>query len=60
MQCPRITLPEYVYITYTTYPSVLADHLQSGTPLEMEKGHISLMPFYVAEQLVARGEAELV
>jgi len=34
--------------------------LPDGTTLEMEKGHISLTPYAVVEQLVARGEVELV
>ena len=32
----------------------------SGTKLDMEKGHISLMPYSIVEQLVARGEVELI
>jgi GINS complex subunit 4 len=32
----------------------------SGASLEMEKGHISLMPYSVVENLIARGEAELI
>ncbi|KAF8840127.1 GINS complex, Sld5 component [Paxillus ammoniavirescens] len=35
-------------------------HLPDGTALEMQKGHISLTPYLVVEQLVARGEVELV
>ncbi|KAF9467649.1 hypothetical protein BDZ94DRAFT_1305272 [Collybia nuda] len=35
-------------------------HLPDGESLKMAKGHISLVPFYVVEHLVARGEAELV
>lgn len=34
--------------------------LPDGTALDMRKGHISLTPYSVVEQLVARGEAELV
>ncbi|EIW77897.1 Sld5-domain-containing protein [Coniophora puteana RWD-64-598 SS2] len=34
--------------------------LPDGTPHEMKKGHISLTPYAVVDQLVARGEAELV
>jgi len=34
--------------------------LVSGSPLELEKGHISLLPYAVVEQLVARGDVELV
>jgi len=34
--------------------------LPDGASLEMEKGHISLMPYSVAENLVARGEVELI
>lgn len=34
--------------------------LPDGTALEMQKGHISLTPYWVVEQLVARGEVELV
>ncbi|RDB21784.1 DNA replication complex GINS protein sld5 [Hypsizygus marmoreus] len=34
--------------------------LPDGTALEMEKGHITLVPYHVVEQLVARGEVELV
>jgi len=32
----------------------------SGASLEMEKGHISLVPYSVVENLVARGEVELI
>ncbi|OBZ73152.1 DNA replication complex GINS protein sld5 [Grifola frondosa] len=35
-------------------------HLPDGSPMEMEKGQISLTPYYVVEQLLARGEVELV
>ncbi|KAL0948213.1 hypothetical protein HGRIS_010819 [Hohenbuehelia grisea] len=34
--------------------------LPDGSTLEMDKGHISLLPFYVVEHLVLRGEVELV
>ncbi|KAG6334816.1 hypothetical protein ID866_4268 [Astraeus odoratus] len=34
--------------------------LPDGTALEMQKGHISLTPYWVVEQLVARGQVELV
>ncbi|KAF8896850.1 hypothetical protein CPB84DRAFT_1731501 [Gymnopilus junonius] len=34
--------------------------LPDGAALDMEKGHISLMPYAVVEQLVARGEVELI
>ncbi|KAF5320148.1 hypothetical protein D9611_010297 [Ephemerocybe angulata] len=34
--------------------------LPDGAPLEMKKGHISLTPYHVVEQLLARGEVELV
>jgi len=34
--------------------------LPDGTALEMRKGHISLTPYSVVEQLIARGEVELV
>ncbi|KAH7923223.1 GINS complex, Sld5 component, partial [Leucogyrophana mollusca] len=34
--------------------------LPDGTALEMQKGHISLTPYSVVEQLIARGEVELV
>lgn len=34
--------------------------LPDGTALDMRKGHISLTPYSVVEQLIARGEAELV
>ena len=33
---------------------------RSGATLDMEKGHISLTPYSVVEQLVARGEVELI
>ncbi|KAF9530665.1 hypothetical protein CPB83DRAFT_850071, partial [Crepidotus variabilis] len=33
--------------------------LPDGAKLEMDKGHISLMPYNIVEQLVARGEVEL-
>jgi hypothetical protein len=32
----------------------------SGSALEMKKGQISLTPYFVVEQLLLRGEAELV
>jgi GINS complex subunit 4 len=34
--------------------------LPDGATLDMEKGHISLVPFIVVEHLVARGEVELI
>lgn len=34
--------------------------LPDGTALDMRKGHISLTPYSVVEQLIARGEVELV
>ncbi|KAF5319661.1 hypothetical protein D9619_008640 [Psilocybe cf. subviscida] len=34
--------------------------LPDGATLDMEKGHISLVPFTVVEHLVARGEVELI
>jgi len=34
--------------------------VSSGATLEMEKGHISLLPYSIVEQLVARGEVELI
>jgi len=34
--------------------------LPDGTSLQMEKDHISLTPYAVVEQLVARGDVELV
>lgn len=34
--------------------------LPDGTALDMQKGHISLTPYSVVEQLIARGEVELV
>ncbi|KIJ98889.1 hypothetical protein K443DRAFT_103217 [Laccaria amethystina LaAM-08-1] len=34
--------------------------LPDGATLDMEKGHISLTPYSVVEQLVARGEVELI
>jgi len=55
--CPPVRLPEYVanigrvFFSHQTY---------SGTALEMRKGHISLTPYSVVEQLIARGEVELV
>lgn len=41
-------------------PRMVFDLRDSGTTLDMKKGHISLVPYYVVEQLVARGEVELV
>ncbi|KAI0077966.1 Sld5-domain-containing protein [Panus rudis PR-1116 ss-1] len=35
-------------------------HLPDGSTLEMAKGSISLTPYHVVEQLLARGEVELV
>ncbi|KDR72993.1 hypothetical protein GALMADRAFT_252372 [Galerina marginata CBS 339.88] len=34
--------------------------LPDGATLDMERGHISLMPYSIVEQLVARGEVELI
>ena len=34
--------------------------LVSGSALTMQKGHVSLTPYSVVEQLVMRGEVELV
>ncbi|GJE93610.1 GINS complex Sld5 component [Phanerochaete sordida] len=35
-------------------------HLPDGSSMEMERGQISLTPYHVIEQLLARGEVELV
>jgi GINS complex subunit 4 len=58
---PMITEPDkrrpvFVHALETCPPVRLPD----GTSLRMDKGHISLMPYFVVEQLVARGEVELV
>ncbi|KJA17328.1 hypothetical protein HYPSUDRAFT_1103641 [Hypholoma sublateritium FD-334 SS-4] len=34
--------------------------LPDGATLDMKKGHVSLMPYAIVEQLVARGEVELI
>ncbi|KAH9475171.1 DNA replication complex GINS protein sld5 [Psilocybe cubensis] len=34
--------------------------LPDGATLDMEKGHISLMPYAIVEELVARGDVELI
>jgi len=34
--------------------------LPDGASLEMEKGHISLIPYLIVENLVAQGEVELI
>lgn len=57
--CGRILLPEYVGLLSTiSFISPKRNH--SGTPLELEKGHISLLPHSTVEHLIIRGEAELV
>ncbi|GLB42737.1 putative the GINS complex plays an essential role in the initiation of DNA replication [Lyophyllum shimeji] len=53
---PDKTRPVFVHALQDCPPIRLPD----GTALEMQKGHISLVPYYVVEQLVARGEVELV
>jgi len=53
---PDKTRPVFVHALQRCLPIRLPD----GTALEMEKGHISLVPYSVVEQLVAKGEAELV
>lgn len=53
---PDKTRPVFVHALRRCPPIRLPD----GTALEMEKGHISLVPYSVVEQLVARGEVELV
>lgn len=53
---PDKTTPVYVHARQDCPPVRLPD----GTTLEMKKGHISLTPYWVVEQLVARGEVELV
>ena len=57
--CPPIRLPEYVPPLHFSIYSDLLD-ITSGKTLEMEKGDILLTHYAVVEQLVARGEAELV
>ena len=60
--CPPVRLPEYVlmvihdFIIVTIYGAVL----RSGDPLEMKKDQIVLTPYIVIEQLLLRGEVELV
>ncbi|KAL4065562.1 hypothetical protein V8B97DRAFT_2010371 [Scleroderma yunnanense] len=53
---PDKTRAVFVYARQNCPPVRLPD----GTVLEMQKGHISLTPYSVVEQLVARGEVELV
>ncbi|KAH0580515.1 hypothetical protein H2248_002009 [Termitomyces sp. 'cryptogamus'] len=53
---PDKTRPVFVHALRDCPPIRLPD----GTALEMRKNHISLVPYYVIEQLVARGEVELV
>jgi len=53
---PDKTRPVFVHAVETCPPVRLPD----GTSMMMEKGHISLIPYYVVEQLVARGDVELV
>ncbi|KAG6812082.1 hypothetical protein H0H92_004446 [Tricholoma furcatifolium] len=53
---PDKTRPVFVHALQDCPPIRLPD----GTALEMPKNHISLVPYYVVEQLVARGEVELV
>ena len=56
-RCPRIRLPECVIVPFMFSSSHSSS---SGAALEMEKGHISLMPYTIVENLVARGEVELI
>jgi len=58
---PMITEPDknhavFVHARQSCPPVRLPD----GSTLTMKKGHISLIPYSVVEQLVLRGEAELV
>ncbi|EGN97452.1 hypothetical protein SERLA73DRAFT_184163 [Serpula lacrymans var. lacrymans S7.3] len=53
---PDKSRPVFVHAIQNCPPVRLPD----GTALEMTKGHISLTPFSIVEQLIARGEAELV
>ncbi|KAH7886612.1 hypothetical protein F5I97DRAFT_1018176 [Phlebopus sp. FC_14] len=53
---PDKSRPVFVHARQDCAPVRLPD----GTALEMRKGHISLTPYTVVEQLVARGEVELV
>ncbi|KAG6844984.1 hypothetical protein H0H87_001927 [Tephrocybe sp. NHM501043] len=48
------------YVRTRHYKDCPRIRLPDGTALEMRKDHISLVPYEVVEQLVARGEAELV
>jgi len=49
-----------VYISYPRPFFLPESSFSSGASLEMEKGHISLVPYSVVENLVARGEVELI
>jgi len=53
---PDRTLPVFVHALVDCPPIRVPD----GTTLKMEKGHISLLPFQIIEQLLTRGEVELV
>ncbi|KAJ3542852.1 hypothetical protein NMY22_g3344 [Coprinellus aureogranulatus] len=53
---PDKTRPIFVHALRDCAPVRLPD----GTALEMKKGHVSLTPYHVIEQLLERGEVELV
>ncbi|KAK7036720.1 GINS complex subunit [Paramarasmius palmivorus] len=53
---PDNTRPVFVHALTTCQPIRFAD----GTSLQMEKGHISLMPYSSCEELLLRGDVELV
>ncbi|TEB26489.1 GINS complex, Sld5 component [Coprinellus micaceus] len=53
---PDKTRPIFVHALQDCPPVRLPD----GATLEMKKGHISLTPYHVVEQLLERGEVELV
>ncbi|KIJ19693.1 hypothetical protein PAXINDRAFT_69140, partial [Paxillus involutus ATCC 200175] len=53
---PDKTRAVFVHARHNCPPVRLPD----GTALEMQKGYISLTPYSVVEQLVTRGEVELV
>ncbi|KAF5375876.1 hypothetical protein D9615_008249 [Tricholomella constricta] len=53
---PDKTRPVFAHARQDCPPIRLPD----GTALEMQKGHISLVPYHTVEQFVVRGEVELV
>lgn len=51
---------DFTKVRRALYPDVIIKRLPSSTTMTFEKGGIHLTPYAIVEQLVLRGEAELV